>query len=128
MLLIHLSSMVHINPYWIWVFGLLSVAITSLDYLLPIWGTKKSGGSKHGVWGASIGLVIGIIFFPPLGIVLGPFAGAWLAEIVNGQNAQLAFRSALGSLIGLLVGTLLKFALSMAMFWHIFKALVFPAI
>ena len=54
--------------------GVLAVAITIIDYIAPVWLTKKSGGSKYGTWGATIGLVIGMFFALP-GILIGPFLG-----------------------------------------------------
>lgn len=85
---------------------------TILDYVLPVWATKKFGGTKRGVWGATIGLIVGMFFFPPIGIIIGPFIGAFLGEISSNQKHDKALRSALGSFIGFLLGTGLKFAVS----------------
>jgi len=82
------------------------------DYILPVWATKKFGGSKRGVWGATIGLIIGIFFFPPIGLIVGPFVGAFIGEISSNQNQSKALNSAIGSFIGFLMGTGLKFAVS----------------
>ncbi len=57
------------NALWILLFFV--ILVTILDYVVPIMGTKKYGGSKRGVWGATIGVVVGL-FFGPLGIIIGP--------------------------------------------------------
>ena len=97
--------------------GATAAVITVLDYVIPIYGTKKLGGTKMGVRGSTIGLVVGIIVLPLLGIVLGPFGiggiilgpfvGAYIGEIMAKNDAN-AFRSALGSFLGFLAGTLIK--------------------
>lgn len=55
--------------------GLFTLVVVFLDNLLPIWSTKKIGGSKKVVWGAAIGFVVGF-WFGPLGVIFGPFVGA----------------------------------------------------
>lgn len=95
----------------IWL-GIAAAIATILDYILPIWATKKFGGSKRGVWGATIGLAIGIFFFPPIGIIVGPFLGAFIGEYTSPVNKNNALKSAIGSFIGFLLGTGLKFAVS----------------
>lgn len=109
----------------LWTWGLITVAVTALDYIVPVYGTKKFGGTKRGVWGSTIGLVVGLFFFPPLGIIIGPFVGAFLGEMSNGNvDNKSALRSAFGSFVGFLVGTLLKLIASAWMGW-LFVANVF---
>lgn len=103
------------------VMGIITVTVTVLDYIIPVWGTKKIGGSKQGVWGCTIGLIFGLFLFPPLGIIIGPFLGALIGEILHGKNSDMAFKSALGSFIGFLLGTLLKFIASGVMTWYFIK-------
>lgn len=95
----------------IWL-GVAAAVTTVLDYILPLWATKKFGGSKRGVWGATIGLLLGIVFFPPLGIIIGPFIGAFVGEYTSATNKHNALPSAIGSLIGFLLGTGMKFAVA----------------
>ena len=93
------------NTLWILLFFV--VLVTILDYVVPIMGTKKYGGSKRGVWGATIGVVVGL-FFGPLGIIIGPFLGAYIGEITTGKKEREALRAAWGSFMGFLLGVGLK--------------------
>lgn len=100
------------------VLGIIAVLVTATDYWVPVYGTKKFGGSKAGVNGSIIGLVLALILLPMLGIVigpfgltgiiLGPFAGAYIGEVMNNTTSDKAFRAAIGSFIGFLAGTFLK--------------------
>lgn len=114
MLMLHFSSYGEFSNKNLWFFGIVAIVVTILDYIIPVWGTKKFGGSKRGQWGATIGLFIGV-FFAPFGMVsmiLGPFIGAYVGEISGGRDSKSAFKSALGSFLGFLMGTGLKLAVS----------------
>lgn len=87
-----------------------AILVSIIDYMLPILGTKKFGGSNYGVNGSMVGLVFGI-FFGPLGIIVGPFLGAFFGELIKDhQDAKKALKAAIGSFIGFLSSTLLKLA------------------
>lgn len=103
---------------FIFVWALITAGVTLLDYFVPIWGTKKLGGSKTGMWGATIGLIIGIFFFPPFGLIIGPFVGAVVGELVAGKNSNVAFRSGLGSFLGFVAGTMMKLVISFIMGYY----------
>lgn len=92
--------------------AILAALVTAADYFLPIWTTKKFGGSKRGVWGATIGLVVGIFVLPPIGIILGPFFGALIGEATGNDKSVNPWKSALGSFVGFLLGTGMKLAVS----------------
>jgi uncharacterized protein YqgC (DUF456 family) len=94
------------NKLMIWL-GVVVVIVTILDYILPAWFTKKFGGTKMGIWGSVIGLIIGL-FFAPLGIIIGPFLGAFFCEMINNNNSKKALQSAIGSFVGFLFGTVAK--------------------
>lgn len=122
-LLLHFSSYAQYEPRFLILFGALTAIVAVLDYVIPVWGTKKFGGSKYGTWGAAIGVVIGL-FFGPLGIIAGPFFGAVIGEIIYGRKSNEAFRAGFGSFIGFVTGTLMKMVLSIILAFYFFKELV----
>ncbi len=95
------------SDFLIWL-GVIMIIVSTLDYIVPAFGTKKLGGSKSGIRGSVVGLILGIFFFPPIGIIIGPFIGAVVGELMIGKSSNVAFRSGLGSFIGFLTGTLIK--------------------
>lgn len=99
----------------IWLF--VTIAVTALDYVIPAMGTKRYGGSRLGVIGTFIGLVVGL-FFVPVGIVVGPLLGALLGEYLAGKESKEAMRAAFGSFVGFLLGTLLKLVVSIFMTFY----------
>jgi len=115
------------------IMGLIMLAVSVLDYIVPIYGTKKFGGSRSGVRGSTIGLIAGIIILPALGIVigpfgllgiiLGPFIGAYIGEKMSGKDQDTALRSAFGSFIGFLAGTLMKLAYCVVAMIYFFTGL-----
>lgn len=112
-------------PFWVLVvYGVLLVIITIVDYLLPVWSTKKFGGTKAGVRGCFIGILIGILLSPFGGfsIILCPFLGAIVGELIDGQNLETAVKSGIGSFIGFLLTSGLKIILVLMICYHFFKA------
>ncbi len=113
------------NPFttrFLIIWGLVTLSVSLLDYLLPIMGTKKFGGSRQGVYGSVAGLLIGLFFFPPLGIIIGPFLGAFLGEMVSGKQARDALRAGFGSFIGFLTGTAAKLVVSGILTYHFLES------
>jgi len=115
--LLHLPKDIPLN--WTFLLVTLSVALLVffLDYIIPMFGTKKFGGSKYGIIGTSLGLIFGILSPIPFGIIIGPFIGAFIGEIINDNtNKKRALSAAFGSLIGLLTSTFIKFTISIIFF------------
>lgn len=107
--------------YFIFSWAFVVVAVTILDYLIPIWGTKFFGGTKNGSLGSTIGLILGL-FAGPIGIIAGPFLGALFGELIGGSDSKTAFKSAIGSFAGFITGTLAKIAVVLVIAFHFFKS------
>jgi len=123
LILMQISSYEPFTEIFLVIWALVTTLIVIADYYIPIWGTKKFGGTKGGVWGATVGLVIGIFFFPPLGLIVGPFIGAFIGELINNQDSTKALRSAIGSFIGFVAGTMMKLGISIVMGYYFFSVL-----
>ena len=97
----------------------ITTLVCLVDYVVPIWFTKVTGGSKYAGWGAVAGLFIGMLV-PPVGIILGAFLGALVAELFFANKTAVdSVKSAFGALLGFMVGTGLKLVASGVMFWYI---------
>ncbi len=96
--------------FWFWIIQLLFIALLfGADMAANAFGVKKFGGTKAGVWGSTIGLLFGPFVIPVAGILIGPFLGAVLAElIVTREGLKQAIKSGVGSLIGFLTSSVVK--------------------
>ena len=115
LLLIHLSNAAEFTPTFLWGTAAAAIVITIMDYIVPSWSTKRHGGSKAGVRGCNIGLVISIFGLPfgpqgLLGVIFWPFVGALVGELISGKQASNALKAAWGAFLGFLTGTGLKLA------------------
>jgi len=107
-----------ITSSFLWWWLIIAIVVSALDYFIPIWGTKKFGGTKMGVRGSMAGLVIGL-FFPPFGIIIGPFLGALVTELIHdAHDITKAIKSAFGSFLGFVLATGLKLAVSLTLTWY----------
>ena len=99
--------------FWI-VQTFIVAALFVADYVVGAWGVKKFGGSRYSVIGSTLGIIVGAFFFP-IGLVVGPFAGAFVGELIAGSNPGKAVKVSLGSLLGLLSSTIVKVVLQITM-------------
>lgn len=109
LLLLHLTSVIPMNYTFLGITLLVTIIIFALQYAIPALGTKYLGGSKKGMYGATIGLVVGIFIPIPFAILIAPFVGAYLGEILNKADSRTALKAASGSFIGLLASTFMEF-------------------
>lgn len=127
LILLHFTSKFQYSTKFLVTWAIITAVVYALDFLIPAWGTKKFGGSKRGVWGSIIGLLIGL-FFAPFGlisIIIGPFLGAVIGELTAGKESGVALKSGFGSFMGFLAGTLLKLIASGIMTWYFVTEMVF---
>jgi uncharacterized protein len=124
LLMLHFTQRYQFSSRFLILWLVVTVVVYLLDYIVPAWGAKKFGGSKRGVWGSVIGLVLGLLFFPPLGIIVGPFVGAVLGELTAGKDSTSALKSGFGSFVGFLTGTILKLIVSGMMTWYFFREMI----
>ncbi|MDY6801774.1 MAG: DUF456 domain-containing protein [Bacteroidota bacterium] len=123
LLIVHFTEFADYTTNFLIIVAFIAILVTVLDYIVPIWGTKRFGGTKAGMWGAGIGMIIGMIFLGPLGLILGPLAGAIIGESLKGANNKDAFRAGLGAFIGFLTGVGLKLAASIYITYHFIKGI-----
>lgn len=101
------------------IWGVVVAIVSVVDYVVPMYFTKVTGGSKYAERGAMAGLIIGIIF-TPVGMILGSFLGAFLAELYyTRQGAVQALKAAIGSFLGFITGTGLKTIVACLIMWKI---------
>jgi len=109
--------------------GVLAAIVFALDYVVPAWGTKKLGGTKAGVRGSTIGMILGLLvtFIFPIGfiaVLIGPFVGAYIGERQAGTEDDKALKAAFGSFVGFLVGTGLKVIYACVCIFYVVKDLI----
>ena len=122
LLVFHFFSSYSINDDVLWFMAFLVIAVTVFDLWVQIYGVKKFGGTKKAVNGSIIGLIIGIFFLPPFGIIIGPFLGAFIgARMEANSDLNKAIKIALGALAGFLAGTMLKLSVSMYIIYLVFQ-------
>lgn len=119
---LHLTTKINFSSKFLIWWGIITLIVAILDYAIPIWGTKFFGGTKFGIWGSMAGLLAGL-FFPPVGVIIGPFVGAVAGEMVAG-NKKNAIKAGIGSFIGFLAGTLVKLLVSLIMLYYFITALI----
>ena len=108
-------------PIWL----VITIAVVVIDYIVPSYFTKVTGGSKSASRASMVGMIIGIIFFPPAGMIIGAFLGALIAEMfIEGKELKHSLKAALGSFLGFLVGTGFKLISSGVMLYYIIVAAI----
>jgi uncharacterized protein YqgC (DUF456 family) len=124
LLMLHFSSYASFSTTFLVITAIVTLILAVLDYLLPIWAAKRSGGTKWGQRGAIAGMLIGLLA-GPLGLILGPLIGAFAGELLHDSSDMTkARRAAWNSFTGFLLSTGLQMGWCLViLFWYI-RALV----
>lgn len=104
------------------VMAILTVVVTIGDYIIPLWGAKRYGTSKWGIWGSVAGMAIGL-FFSPFGMLLGALIGAVAVEWLVQKEKGKAFKAGWGVIVGSLLGAVLKLGVSGTMTYYFVRGL-----
>jgi len=110
--------MISFEPFgWLfWTIQTLIVAVLFLaDYAVNAWGVKRYGGSRASVVGSTIGVLVGPFVIPAFGLVIGPFAGAVIGELLAGSDLDRSVKVGWGSLVGLFTSVVVKIVLQAVM-------------
>jgi hypothetical protein len=110
-----LTGFTPINWTFLIVLALIALVAVTIDNLAAAWGARKFGGSSAAAWGALVGGLVGL-FLGPIGFLIGPFAGAVVAEMLVSRREPVdAIKSGLGTLAGMLGGIGAKLVVHAAM-------------
>lgn len=102
---------------------LMTIAVTVVDYLLPLIGAKRYGTSKWGILGSIGGMMIGALL-SPFGMILGAMIGAILVEWLVSRKEKQALKAGLGIFIGSLLGMVLKLGTSGVMAYYLIRTII----
>ena len=119
-LLLNLTSAVEFNLNFVLITFTVAVSVGILDYIIPILGVKKLGGSRSGQIGTTVGLIVALVILGPIGIIVGPFLGALLGEMSTNKSFQNSLKPAFGSFIGVIAGSVIKFLISLSFLFFYF--------
>ena len=92
----------------------LTAAAMAFDFLAGMFGANKFGATWRGALGAMLGGLVGLFFSLP-GIILGPFVGATLFELLGDRELKAALKAGLGATLGLFAGLVGKFSIAVVM-------------
>lgn len=135
LLFLQWSGRVDFGVFFLIVLAVITIAITIMDYTLPAWMTKRFGGSRLAAIGSILGLIVGMIFFPPIGILIGSFLGALAGELINNRiqsknieddsaGGAKALKAALGAFLAFILGTGIKLIFSSIMIFYAVRTLI----
>ena len=117
LLLLHFTDVIPMDWTFLGITLGLAILIWILDYFIPAMGTKRFGGTKYGVYGTTIGLIIGLLSPIPFGMLLGAFFGALIGELMyDSKDTNRALKASFGAFLGFLASATIKFSIAAVYF------------
>ena len=92
----------------------LGVAGWAIEHIAGALGARRAGGGRAAVVGAVLGTIVGLAF-APLGLLLGPIAGAIGGELLSGRDPAGSVRTGVGTAVGIVLGAVAHFAFALTM-------------
>lgn len=125
LLLIYFSGRTDYSIGFLAISAAVVTAVVVVDYIIPAYMTRRSGGSRASVRWSVAGMIVGFLLFPPLGIFVGTLVGAFVGEMIGGQKeVSKAMVVALGAFVGFVLGTGLKLAASGVILYYIVRPII----
>lgn len=113
LLVLQLTSVLEFDWAFLGITFAITIVVGLMDYYIPAIGAKKFGGTRYGIIGTQVGLLLGLLLFPPFGMLIGAMVGAFVGELIKNQKeVQTAGKAAFGSFLGFLSSTFLKICLT----------------
>ena len=106
-----IDKFVHLSGFELLILGIIAVPSVLIDYLSGLIGAKYDGATRSAMLFGFLGMIAGLIIFPPFGAIIGLFLGVFLAEMYTHQNHKRALKSTSYSLFGSLTGILINLAI-----------------
>ncbi len=122
--IVHLSAKTEFHVSFLVIMGVLAALSFVLDYLLQAVNTKFTGGSKRAFAGTIIGMIAGILFFPPFGIIAGAFIGALVAELSTGKKLKESLKVSTGAFLAFAASIIYNVSLCGIMLYYSVKELL----
>lgn len=113
LLLLYMTKIIPMDYTFLGITLGIAILIWILDYFIPAIGTKRFGGTKYGVYGTTIGLIIGLFSPIPFGMLLGAFFGAFIGELIyDNKDTNRALKASFGAFVGFLASATIKFSIA----------------
>ena len=126
LLLLQWSGYGNFTSTFLWIWAAITIVVTIGDNFFPAWMTQRFGGSRSAAIGSLLGLVAGMFFLPPFGLIIGSFLGALAGELIHNRSDKgKALKVALGAFLAFILSTGAKLIISAVMIFYFFQAVFF---